>query len=53
MGRAALVPAQNSGRSLRRGGVYTVLGDGCVDFEAALRPVAGVGYTGWLIVEAK
>jgi inosose dehydratase len=35
------------------GGVYTVPGDGCVDFEAALRPVAEAGYSGWLIVEAE
>ena len=34
-------------------GVYTVPGDGCVDFEAALTPVAQVGYSGWLIVEAE
>ena len=25
-------------------GVYTVPGDGCVDFEAALTPVAEAGY---------
>ena len=34
-------------------GVYTVPGDGCVDFEAALEPVARAGYSGWLIVEAE
>jgi inosose dehydratase len=34
-------------------GVYTVPGDGCVDFEAALQPVAQAGYSGWLIVEAE
>ena len=34
-------------------GVYTVPGDGCVDFAAALIPVAETGYTGWLIVEAE
>jgi inosose dehydratase len=34
-------------------GVYTVPGDGCVDFEAALRPIAAAGYAGWLIVEAE
>jgi inosose dehydratase len=34
-------------------GVYTVPGDGCVDFETALRPVAEAGYAGWLIVEAE
>ncbi len=35
------------------GGVFTVPGDGCVDFAAALRPLADAGYAGWLIVEAE
>jgi inosose dehydratase len=34
-------------------GVYTVPGDGCVDFDAALRPIAEAGYAGWLICEAE
>jgi inosose dehydratase len=34
-------------------GVYTVPGDGCIDFVAALRPVADAGYAGWLICEAE
>jgi len=34
-------------------GVYTVPGDGCVDFEAALRPVAEANYSGWIICEAE
>jgi inosose dehydratase len=34
-------------------GVYTVPGDGGVDFAAALRPIAAAGYDGWLIVEAE
>ena len=34
-------------------GVYTVPGDGCVDFAAALRPLAETGYAGWLVVEAE
>ena len=34
-------------------GVYTVPGDGCLDFAAALRPLAEAGYAGWLIVEAE
>ena len=34
-------------------GVYTVPGDGQVDFAAALRPLAEAGYAGWLIVEAE
>jgi inosose dehydratase len=35
------------------GGVFTVPGDGVVDFPAALAPAAKVGYAGWLIVEAE
>ena len=34
-------------------GVYTVPGDGCIDFVAALRPVAEAGYGGWIICEAE
>ena len=34
-------------------GVYTVPGDGCVDFAASLGPLAKAGYAGWLIVEAE
>jgi inosose dehydratase len=34
-------------------GVYTVPGDGCIDFEAALRPIAEAGYSGWIICEAE
>lgn len=34
-------------------GVYTVPGDGCLDFTAALCPLAEAGYAGWLIVEAE
>ena len=34
-------------------GVYTVPGDGCLDFAAALRPLAAADYQGWLIVEAE
>jgi inosose dehydratase len=34
-------------------GVYTVPGDGCIDFVAALRPVADAGYSGWVICEAE
>jgi inosose dehydratase len=35
------------------GGVFTVPGDGSIDFAAALRPLALAGYDGWLIVEAE
>jgi len=34
-------------------GVFTVPGDGCVDYEAVLRPLAAAGYDGWLVVEAE
>lgn len=34
-------------------GVFTVPGDGSVDFDATLRPLAETGYSGWLIVEAE
>jgi len=34
-------------------GVFTVPGDGGIDFAAALRPLADAGYEGWLIVEAE
>jgi inosose dehydratase len=34
-------------------GVFTVPGDGGVDFEMALEPVARAGYGGWLVVEAE
>ncbi|MGG5820554.1 myo-inosose-2 dehydratase [Falsiroseomonas sp. HW251] len=34
-------------------GVFTVPGDGCVDYSAVLPPVAAAGYDGWLVVEAE
>ena len=34
-------------------GVFTVPGDGTVDFTAALQPLHAVGYAGWMIVEAE
>jgi inosose dehydratase len=35
-------------------GVYTVPGDGCVDFPAVLREVKAAGYSGeWLVIEAE
>jgi inosose dehydratase len=34
-------------------GVFTVPGDGCVDFPATLAPLARAGYRGWLVVEAE
>ena len=35
------------------GGVFTVPGDGCIDFTAALGPLSDAGYDGWLVVEAE
>lgn len=34
-------------------GIFTVPGDGSVDFLSLLRPLAGRGYEGWLVVEAE
>ncbi|HET8728803.1 MAG TPA: myo-inosose-2 dehydratase [Alphaproteobacteria bacterium] len=34
-------------------GVFTVPGDGSVDFPACLAPLARAGYRGWLVVEAE
>ena len=34
-------------------GVFTVPGDGAVDFAAALQPLRTAGYAGWMIVEAE
>ncbi len=34
-------------------GVFTVPGDGCVDFDVVARILADVGYAGWVVVEAE
>lgn len=34
-------------------GVFTIPGDGCVDFPAIFRILAGANYRGWLVVEAE
>jgi inosose dehydratase len=34
-------------------GVFTVPGDGCVDYRRVLTPLAAAGYAGWLVVEAE
>jgi len=34
-------------------GVFTVPGDGSVDYPAVLKPLASAGYKGWLVVEAE
>jgi inosose dehydratase len=35
------------------GGIFTVPGDGCVNFPALLRMLHNHGYAGWLVVEAE
>ncbi len=34
-------------------GVFTVPGDGCIDYEAVIEPLLAVGYDGWMVVEAE
>lgn len=34
-------------------GVFTVPGDGCIDFDAFIKAVAQIRYSGWLVVEAE
>lgn len=34
-------------------GVFTVPGDGMVDYPSVLAPIAAAGYSGWLVVEAE
>ena len=34
-------------------GVYTVPGDGMIDFGAVSARLAGIGYEGWFVVEAE
>lgn len=34
-------------------GVFTIPGDGCVDFPAIFRILHAIGYQGWLVVEAE
>jgi inosose dehydratase len=34
-------------------GVFTVPGDGDIDFDPILRALADAGYEGWLVVEAE
>lgn len=36
-----------------RAGVFTVPGDGCLDFPAIVQALDGIGYQGWMIVEAE
>jgi inosose dehydratase len=34
-------------------GVFTVPGDGCIDYAAVLGPLLAQGYDGWIVVEAE
>ena len=34
-------------------GIFTVPGDGCIDFPPLLRRLHAQGYAGWLVVEAE
>lgn len=34
-------------------GVYTVPGDGCIDFNKVVQKLADIGYQGWFVVEAE
>lgn len=34
-------------------GVFTVPGDGCIDFQAVANALAEIGYSGWVVVEAE
>ena len=34
-------------------GIFTVPGDGCIDFRPLLRQLHDAGYAGWLVVEAE
>ena len=34
-------------------GAFTVPGDGCIDFAEVTRALKGMGYSGWIVVEAE
>ncbi|MFK7697673.1 myo-inosose-2 dehydratase [Paenibacillus sp. HJGM_3] len=40
-------------RDAVRRGVFTVPGDGCIDFAPIFQELKAIGYTGWMIVEAE
>ena len=53
---AVLADAKNRNRSFLDAvldGVFTVPGDGSIDYRAVLRALKEVGYQGWLVVEAE
>jgi inosose dehydratase len=51
-----LARVRAEGRSFLDGvvaGMFTVPGDGCIDFGSVLSRLQGAGYDGWLVVEAE
>ena len=36
-----------------KAGVFTVPGDGCIDFSLIFKALAEAGYQGWFVVEAE
>jgi inosose dehydratase len=53
---AILAQARADDRSFMQAvvdGIFTVPGDGCIDYPAILRALAEHGYGGWLVVEAE
>ncbi len=53
---AVLARCLNGGTSFLEAvlqGVFTVPGDGCIDFAAVLAPLRAHGYAGWVVVEAE
>jgi inosose dehydratase len=48
--------ARRTGQSFPDGvlaGMFTVPGDGSIDFGAVMRALKGIGYSGWIIIEAE
>jgi inosose dehydratase len=48
--------ARRTGKSFLDGvlaGMFTVPGDGSIDFGAVMRALKGIGYSGWVIIEAE
>lgn len=48
--------ARRTGKSFLDGvlaGMFTVPGDGSIDFGAVMKALKGIGYSGWIIIEAE
>jgi inosose dehydratase len=50
---ARVLPEQMSFLDAVRAGVFTVPGDGSIDFVPIFQALAAIGYSGWLVVEAE